>query len=367
MKKILYLYFCISVLGFPIPVTGQTDSNQVNKIPKGEYCNPSIVGPGPAKGFTVLYERAGNSEITSNSRDTSVGNASAQIQRNNRFYADLKIPILNKPNLKLIGGFRYFYEEFDFKTNSDFASYPMYQNIESRHLKSIGTNINIIKSINATRYWVSRLMADLNGDYTNKKFPRSSFLKVSFAFLYGTKKCETKTTAIGFYLNYALGRQSIFPVFLYNNTFSKHWGIEALAPAYVKGRYNFSDKEMLYLGYELEGASYNLFINNPEIEKYTSLQLRRSTIRYELQYERELYKFLWMGLAVGLRQTLTFNVTTKGDKPGSISFQNGFHIVNGEPLIRNTLSPAPFINVSLYIVVPKDMLTKVIYSDEKDE
>jgi hypothetical protein len=355
------------MLYIPLSIAAQIDSSKINMTGKPKYCNPSIVGLGPAKGFTILYERAGNANITSSSRDTTLGNASAQIKRNNRFYADLKIPIINKPNLKVIGGIKYFYEEFDFKFRANSLEFPLYQNLESKHLKSLGANINVIKSINETRYWVSRLMADLNGDYTNKQFPKSSFLKVSFAFLYGTKKCETKTTAFGFYLNYALGRQSVFPIFLYNNTFNKHWGIEALAPAFIKGRYNFSDKALLYLGYEVEGASYNLFINNPEIAKYSSLQLRRSTIRYELQFEREIYKFLWIGISGGLRETLTFNVTTKNDKPGRISFQNGIHIIKGNPLIRNTLAPAPFINISLFVAVPKNMLNKVVYSDEKNK
>jgi hypothetical protein len=373
MKKNLFQFFCL--LYFPFSLSAQSDSAGETVGVRPKYCNPTVEGMGPSKAASILYERAGNANITSVSRDTSIGNDLATIRRNNRFNIDLKIPVINKPNLKIIAGLRYFYEEFTFKrslnfsdTKSlDFSDYALYRNLENKHLKSIGTNISILKSRNETKYWVARLMADLNGDYTNERFPKSSFLKVSFAFLYGQKKCKTKTTAAGLYLNYSLGRQSVFPVFLYNNTFSKHWGVEALAPAYIKGRYNFSDKALLYFGYEVEGASYNLFINNPEMAKYSSLQLRRSTIRYEVQLEKEITKFIWISISGGLRQTLNFNVTTKNDKPGSLSFHNGIQLVKGDPLIRNTLAPAPFINVSVFAVVPKVLLNKIVYTKEKDE
>jgi hypothetical protein len=359
IKKLLL--FCL--LCFPSFLSGQSDSLKICK----KYCDPRLAGMSPAKGLTLLYERAGNAAINSVSRDTSVGNASGEVRRNNRFDLDVKLPLLNKPNLKFIAGLKYFYEEFDFKKSSSLSDYALNNNLESKHLKSIGTNISILRSINETTYWISKLMVDLNGDYTNKQFSRSSFLKISYAFLFGHKKCETKTTAVGFYLNYALGRQSIFPVYLYNNTFNKHWGVEALVPAYIKGRYNFSDKALIHLGYEIEGASYNLFINNPEIAKYTSLQLRRSNIRYQIQFEKEIYKFIWMGINAGLRQTISFNVTTKGDRPGHLSFTNGIHIIKGDPLIRNTLNAAPFINLSLFIVASKDLLNKVARSDVRTD
>jgi hypothetical protein len=357
------LYF----IGFPLSLSAQMDSVEKADIVKPKFCNPYVEGMGPSKAVSIFYERAGNSQISSVSKDSSIGNAQAKVIRNNRFNVDLKIPFANKPDMKVIGGLRYFYEEFDFKNTTDSLGYAFYHNIESKHLKSVGTDLSILRSINETKYWVARVLADLNGDFTNKQFAKSSFLKMSFAFLYGKKECETKTTAFGFYINYALGRQYIFPVLLYNNTYSKRWGVEALAPAFIKGRYNFSDKALLYFGYELEGASYNLFIHNPEIVKYNSLQLRRSTIRYELQFQREINKFIWISFSAGLRQTLSFNVTTKSDKSGHISFHNGIKIVRGDPLIRNTLGLAPLINVSIFAVVPKSMLNKVVYTKGKNQ
>jgi hypothetical protein len=361
MKKryfAFYIFLCLYLPGY-----GQSDSINYVKNISSKYCNPMLQTMSPSKGFSFSYERVGDSHISSVSRDTAVGNASAKMERNNRFEINAKIPVITRGRFKLIGGFRYFYEEFTFKNSSGYSAYPLYANLQKKHLKSIGINLSMLKSINEEKFWIGRGDFDLNGDYTNEQLPSSSFIKVSAAFLYGWKKCETKSTAIGIFLNYALGRQTIFPVYLYNNTFSKHWGIEALAPAYIKGRYNFSEKDLLLFGYDIEGASYNLSINNPAIKQYQSLQLRKSNIRVLAEYQRELYKFLWLSIAAGVRQPFNFNITTRHDRGAYFSFSK-FAIVPGNQLIKNTLSLAPFINASIFITPPKTLTNKIINAEE---
>jgi hypothetical protein len=355
---ILCIVSCLPLLG-----NAQGDSiNLVTNLPK-KYCNPTLTGMSPSKGFSFSYERVGDSHITSVSRDTAVGNSSATMERNNRFELNAKIPFITKGKVKLIGGFRYFYEDFIFKNPSGFSDYPLYVNLQKKHLKSIGINLTMLNSINEKKFWIARGDFDLNGDYTNNQLPTSSFIKVSAAFLYGWKKCETKSTGIGIFVNYALGRQMIIPVYLFNNTFNKHWGIEALLPAYFKGRYNFSDKALLLFGYDVEGASYNLSINNPAIKQYQSLQLRKSNLRFLAEYQRELYKIVWFNISVGVRQPVNFNITTRHDRGGYFSFSK-FAFVPGNQLIRNTLSLAPFINAGIFITPPKTSENKVVNSKE---
>jgi hypothetical protein len=351
---ILYIFLCPSLLSH-----GQNDSINHVKISSPKYCDPTLPGMSPSKGISLSYERVGNSHITSVSRDTAIGNASANMERNNRFEFNAKIPIITRGKFKFIGGFRYFYEDFIFKNSSGYSAYPLYANLQKKHLKSIGINLSMLKSIDEKKFWLWRSDFDLNGDYTNEQLPTSSFIKVSTAFLYGWKKCETKSTGIGIFINYALGRQTISPVYLYNNTFNKHWGIEALVPAYIKGRYNFSEKSLLYFGYDIEGASYNLSINNPAITQYQSLQLRKSNVRVLLEYQRELYQIVWFSIAAGMRQPINFNITTRHDLGGYFSFSK-FAFVPGNQLIRNTLSLAPFINVSIFITPPKTLMNQTI-------
>jgi glycosyltransferase involved in cell wall biosynthesis len=356
MRKNLILSIVLALLS--VWAKAQNDTTNKVTIATPQYCDPKLVGMAPSKGFYISYERTGNASITSTSRDTAVGNSSANIERNNKFEVSLKFPIKRKGSLKLIGGFRYLYEEFTFKDASGFSDYALYSNLQQKHLKSIGVNLSILQSLGETKFLIWRNDFDLNGDYTSKDLPTSSFIKASSSLLYGWKKCETKSTAIGLYLNYSLGRQSLAPVFLYNNTFSKHWGVEALLPAAAKLRYNLNEKSLMYAGYTLEGGSYNLDIDNPAIQQYKSLQLRKSNIRFFLEFQREIYKFVWFSVTTGMRLPTNFNLTTKDDKGGSISLTKG--IVKGEQLIENTVSMAPFLNVTIFITPPKTLTNQVI-------
>jgi hypothetical protein len=114
----------------------------------------------------------------------------------------------------------------------------------------------------------------------------------------------------------------------------------------------------MYAGYTLEGGSYNLDIDNPAIQQYKSLQLRKSNIRFFLEFQREIYKFVWFSVTTGMRLPTNFNLTTKDDKGGSISLTKG--IVKGEQLIENTVSMAPFLNVTIFITPPKTLTNQVI-------
>jgi len=352
----------LSIVLILLSALAEAQNDTINKviITAPKYCDPKLVGMAPSKGFYISYERAGNASITSTSRDTAVGNSSANIERNNKFEVSLKFPIKTKGSLKLIGGFRYLYEEFTFKDASGISDYALYSNLQQKHLKSIGANLSVLQSLGETKFLIWRNDFDLNGDYTSKNLPTSSFIKASSTLLYGWKKCETKSTAIGLYLNYSLGRQSLVPVFMYNNTFNAHWGIEALLPASAKLRYNLNEKSLMYAGYILDGGSYNLDIDNPAIRQYKSLQLRKSYIKLFVEFQRELYKIIWFSVTAGIRQPTNFNLTTKEDKGGSFSFSKG--IVKGEQLIENTVSLAPFFNATLFITPPKTLTNQVINS-----
>ncbi|HXA01047.1 MAG TPA: hypothetical protein VNW99_03610, partial [Cytophagaceae bacterium] len=63
MKKkyfILHIFLSISLL-----VYGQNDSINLIKNPSSKDCNPMLAGMAPSKGFSISYERVGNSHIKS--------------------------------------------------------------------------------------------------------------------------------------------------------------------------------------------------------------------------------------------------------------------------------------------------------------
>lgn len=322
------------------------------------YCNPKLEGMGPSKGIVLSYYRSFAQDIQSESLYPPLNNASADIRRNNKLNFKLRLPVWNKPSFKILLGFEYEYQEYVFENHD--PSYELYRNLQQKHLKTIGGNINVLKSLDETHYLVFQVKGDLNGDYSTEQLPTIDFLKASFSALYGIKKCPTKTHGYGLYYNYTFGRQMLLPAFLYNNTLNKRWGVELLLPASAKVRYNFNYNTLLYVGAEVDGANYNLVMDNPPLSDISNLQLQKSAIRFTLEFNREIHDWLWFGVSGGLSQPISFNLTEGNNRAVKFDFERGLNLRRRDPIIRNRLSTVPFMEASIFIVPPRKLENKIL-------
>ena len=166
-------------------------------------------------------------------------------------------------------------------------------------------------------------------------------MKASFSALYGIKASSTKSFGFGFSVGYNFGTPSIYPLIAYNKTFNNKWGLESLLPSHIKLRRNFDDKNILYVGTELHGNSFNLFFNDSTLNNISNkVYLQQSEIRFFGTYEKELYDFLWLGLSAGVRENIEFTLSSKNN------FKN-------DAFVSNNLGSSLYFNASIFIVVPK--------------
>ncbi|HEX8549730.1 MAG TPA: DUF6268 family outer membrane beta-barrel protein [Cytophagaceae bacterium] len=353
MSVRIYIILVIQCL---ISRIGEAQSDSTGSASKINYATPGVINSPRSKFLEVVYERVGSSNVTSTTRDSekALGLPGQLVQestlrRNNRFILKAKFPILNKETLKIIGGFRYQFEEFQFDTvPNEFRLYnAVFNNLENKHLQSIGGNIYVLKALNEIHYLGVRVSADVNGDYNykGKELPLKDYFRTSFSAIYGWKKRPNKTTGLGFSYTYIFGRQRILPVFIYNHSITKKFGVEAALPANAKMRYALNPKTLFYFGYELEGANYQLQFTDPLLlTDKKSLQLRRSVVKLALEFEREIYDFFWIGLALGMQQPVSLNVT---------DVKTGGLFGGADHLVRNKLNLAPFANASIFLVIPR--------------
>ncbi|HEY8401898.1 MAG TPA: DUF6268 family outer membrane beta-barrel protein, partial [Cytophagaceae bacterium] len=321
--KIVYLI--ITILLTPVICFSQEENTEETKERK--YCDPQLEGMARSKGIVLSYERVFDSGIKSTSKENDIGNSSSTLEHNNRFDFKLRLPVYNRPHLKVITGIEYYYEEFKFKNQSD-LEYDFYNNLDKKHLKAIGLNVNVLKPLNEVHYIITRVNVDLNGDYNADDLPTSDFLNYSVSGLFGWKTCPTKTIGFGLAYSYKFGDLALYPAFLYFNTFNKHFGLEALFPAYVKLRYNLNVKTLIYIGYEIEGSSYRLKIDNPPFSGYPALNLRTSQFKGTIEFEREIHDWLWFGVYYGFREYINFNLVRGKER-------------SSDALIRNNINMAP--------------------------
>ena len=147
------------------------------------------------------------------------------------------------------------------------------------------------------------------------------------------------------------------PVVMYNYTsVNRKWGTEILFPARASYRRKFNSRSLLLAGYELEGTSYRLYNMENNVQtadptifvKKSSYELRRSELRFRLDYQRQLKGFVWLAIQGGIRYDLSYNVDALD---GGNDFFRGF-FGSQSYLMLNQVGLAPYVNVSINLVSP---------------
>ncbi|QHL88572.1 hypothetical protein GU926_14480 [Nibribacter ruber] len=347
MRNIYSLVMSAALLGCSELAAAQeilSDSAQAlrQQTDPKELANPSVIGMGRSKGVVVRYEMLPRFGLRSEGKREDIGNSETEVRRNNKFEIKAYIPILNRPHFKMVVGAGYFLEEFNFK-QPEGLEYPLYKQLQDKDLRSLDGQLIMLKPFNEKNYLLVRVKGELNGDYgKDNDIPLHKYLKTSVEAIYGWKKSPLFSYGFGVQLGYTFGRQSIYPAVLYNRTFNDRWGIESIFPANLTVRRNLSDKSLLFAGYKVEGASYNITVS-PPFQLNETVELRKSEIRARLRWEREIYDFIWFGLEGGYRYNHRFDVYD-GEN------------VNANPLIESHIKDAAFLQVDLFLVPPRRFL-----------
>ena len=341
MKPLLYALALLCLAQQAQAQESQSKAEGISDII--DYASPSVRGMGRARGVVVGYERLPQFDIDSESDDPRVGNGSAHIRRNNQFSMRALAPLMNKPQSKLILGIGYSIEEFNFDDLTP-GSYPLYSYLEDKDLKSLGLQLAFLHSIDERRFYLIRISGDLNGDYTHDDIKIADYLKATVDLAYGWKKSPDFSIGIGAQWGYTFGRQRLLPGVLYNRTFNPKWGVESIFPANLRLRYNANEKTLFYVGYRLEGASYNLYVDEPPLAQFKDLELRRTDVKGLVRMEREIYDFLWFSVEGGFRQYFRNRIF---DEVGS-----------RDVLIDNDLAGAGYVGVEVYLVPPRSWVDK---------
>jgi hypothetical protein len=201
----------------------------------------------------------------------------------------------------------------------------------------------VVKPWRGKRYFLLRASGDLNGDYGMSQYSKKNFLQFSIAPLIGWKKNENVSYAFGIAYGYNFGRPVISPLISYNRSFNRNWGLETMLPTKVKVRYTLNDKTLFFASTELNGARYNIHLNDSLLATKGNLYLQKSEIRYLLTFEREIHDWLWFSLEAGMRSNINFSLS---DNTGPAR----------HAMIRNKLNHAMLVSFSFFAVAPKKFL-----------
>lgn len=301
------------------------------------YCDPRIDGQARAKGIVFSYDRTLDHELRGSSEVDGLADVNTEVRRNRRWFGSIRVPIILKDGLQILAGYKRSEEAYSFDEDA-LRDDVVVSDIDDQTLSRSSFSLYVLKPQKGNRWLFAKGSLALNQNPKTLEGV-SSFFKYSVTALYGVKRSSRLSYGFGVSGNYLFGRATILPVFMYNRTFNRKWGIELNLPAKAVLRHNMNDRRLAYWVNRFVGDNYDvdLTIGN----RRDTYFLERTEFHTYLRLEQEIHDWLWFGLDAGIRFGYNLDVV------------NGFGADRGELFITGSVDPAPRFSLSIFMVVPK--------------
>ncbi len=270
-----------------------------------------------------------------------LGNSSALVNKNLIRKAKIRFPILMLSNLNIFGGLGYASENFSFKEIRD-NNYPLYQRLENNSLKRIAANVIVKKDLDRNRFRFYYFNTSLNSDRPQFNNLLNQ-LKLSVTVVLGKDLNPYKQIGYGLSFGYDLGQPTVFPLFVFKNDFSLHWGLELLLPKKISLRYSPNESMHFSLFNEVVGGSYHL--QDEPIAGFDNVEFRRSALRAGALIDREVHDWLWLGLKGGYNHPIQIFISEPGKR-------------RRDSIVDVDANASVFFQLSVFMVPPRKTYEK---------
>lgn len=314
------------------------------------FANAKIKGLSPAQFISVGYDFQGPHQLTAAAfGDELYQEETADINAAHGLRVGANIPVYSKNSLIVQVGGQFWDVNYDIDREAE-GDNPLVNALQNNGLRTVGLNSTIYKPLNEYSFILVQLQADMNGDWAIPDFQGLQYTRYSGAALWGGRPKDNLQWGVGVARTYRAGELNYVPIVMYNWTSLKSkWGCEVLFPARGHMRYTFNPRNMLLMGFALEGGSYRIGNQgNALADPYDELEIRRGELRFRANYQRQLIGFFWMSLEAGYRVNYSFNVDSV---PDGQDFSRYF--ILDEPLtMENALTNPFYVNFSINFVSP---------------
>jgi len=320
------------------------------------YANAKIEGLSPAKLISFGYDFQSPYTITPGDLTLGdgtiiAGGEALQVNSTAGIRAGFNLPVVSQTNLVWQMGANYWNTSYNYAEAPTSADNPLNQTLSEHGLRTSGVNTTIYKPLDEEQFILFQGSADMSGTYGSSLLP-AQYLKYSAAVLWGKRPTEKKQWAVGVARTYRVGELNYIPVILYNKTSANNkWGTEALFPARVHVRRTINPRNMVFLGYELQGQSFRMYENLPGFDiRDEDLEIRRGEIRVRAIYEFSLKNFIWMSVQAGYRINYRYDVDRLVSGP---DIYRAFGLLDSPEYAQlNALTNPFYVNVSVNLVSP---------------
>ena len=301
LNKTICVFFVILLLCGLLPLDAQQlhlpEAAEMELTKTPVFCTPGTPNKSRGKGLVIQYGLNGE-HFWGPRNGAPDGPNFSEVSRTEHFKAKIKIPFINKQSLKLLGGYEYNFERFNFdefggeRTN-------IFQSLDGKHLKTNKFTLYMTKSFNGKYYAVAQARASYRGDYNGLNSFDGRYAAYSGALVFGVKPKPYVEWGVGLSFSTGFNRTRVLPFAVYNKTFNSKWGIETVLPVSIKGRYNFSRNCIMLFGAEYASNNYSVDLLNDQSITPAEYHLRHAEIRPEVSLEQHLFSWIWLNVKAG--------------------------------------------------------------------
>lgn len=273
------------------------------------HCKPGVRNKSRSKGLELTFGRLGGGTFIS---DENGSDELSDYSSLNQFGVNLKFPVVNKDALKILLGYKYFSERFNF----DDVGVPFqetFQRLDDARLKSNSISVIVSKPLNETKYLAFRLRYSTNGDYNSFIAFEGRYSIYKFLGIYGIKPNDDFEWGVGLSINRSFRNNNVLPFVVYNRTFSDRWGIEAILPASVYMRCNFNPDLILLMGANFNSSSYRIDTEDDFPNNQLSYAFNHSEILPGVELEYKISNWVWANLNLGYQINLSSDFDSRND------------------------------------------------------
>ena len=265
------------------------------------FCSPGVSNKSRSKGLVLEYGLHGAYNTVAQNL-ASDANQSIRIRSIQDFTLKAKIPLVNKPTFKLLGGYEYSSENFDLSGIGQDQGDGIIQDLRTSLFKTNKFSLYASKAINDRYYAIFRVRASYSGDYDGWASFDGRYATVSGAGILGIKPDENTEWGVGITYSRGFDRNQIYPFLMYNRTFNDKWGIETILPVKIYGRYNVNKDMILLFGGEYSSRGYSIDMIAPQTQ-LTGMPVestfRHAEAKFQVSLEKHLVSWLWLNVKAG--------------------------------------------------------------------
>jgi hypothetical protein len=280
------------------------------------FCTSKVLDLSPQKLISIGIDFQGPHTMSLSALSGADGNlwsngVERQMANNHGLRIAASIPVISKNSVIWTVGGYYWANLYKQKSATGILPFPhKFDQWLQKGIRTTAVNTTVFKPVNEKTFWLFQAQAEVNGDYGwDNVGTAMEQMKFGGAILYGKKPHDRLQWAVGAVQTWRAGEINYIPALLYNYTWpSRKYGAEVLFPARAAIRRTFNPRNLLFFGYELEGASY--WLQQGAQLGYTgnrNFELRRSELRFRFTYEHSLHGFFWLSVQGGMRMNYSFN------------------------------------------------------------